>query len=179
LNVFFQLRDYFVKFNHGPGQQNGDDGDDDRQLNQSESPPGLPEIKIREAALANRFAAFKHRLAHAAGQIGTILCLAREPVRVDDENVFSRIAVAGKHFPQKLFTFSHNSQNGNPTVTRSTHHLRLRGRKRIFPDAKRRTANEKTQLDFAPGLRRRPAGRRCAQNQFARRRHQRAAGRES
>jgi hypothetical protein len=81
LSVFFQLRDYFVKFNHGPGQQNGDDGDDDQQLDQSESPPGLAEIKIREDFFANRFAAFKHRLAHAAGKIRTILRLAREPVK--------------------------------------------------------------------------------------------------
>jgi len=29
-------------------------------------PPGLREIKIREDSFANRFAAFKHRLAHAA-----------------------------------------------------------------------------------------------------------------
>jgi hypothetical protein len=67
--------------------------------------------------LANRFAAFKHRLAHAAGKIGTISRLAREPVRVDDKNVFSRIAVAGKNFPEKLLTFSHNSQNRNPFDT--------------------------------------------------------------
>jgi hypothetical protein len=45
--------------------------------------PPLPEIKIREDALVNHFAAFKHRLAHAAGKIRTILLLAREPVRVD------------------------------------------------------------------------------------------------
>jgi hypothetical protein len=115
--------------------QDGDDGNDDQQLDQGESPPGLPEIRIREDALANRFAAFKHMLAHAAGKIGTISHLAREPVRVDDESFFSRIAIAGKHFPEKLLTSSHNSQNGNPTVTRSTHHLRSRGRKRIFPDA--------------------------------------------
>jgi hypothetical protein len=44
----------------------------------------LPEIKIPEDAFANRFAVFKHRLAHAAGKIGTILRLAREPVEVDD-----------------------------------------------------------------------------------------------
>jgi hypothetical protein len=50
-------------------------------------------------------------LAHAAGKIGTISHLAREPVRVDDENVFSRMAVAGKNFPKKLFTSSHNSQS--------------------------------------------------------------------
>jgi len=37
--------------------------------------------------------------------------------RVDDGSVFSRIAVVGKHFPQKLFTFSHNSQNRNPFDT--------------------------------------------------------------
>jgi hypothetical protein len=73
----------------------------------------LAEIKIREDALANRFAAFKHKLAHAAGKIGTISHLAREPVRVDDESFFSRIAIAGKHFPEKLFTSSHNSQNRN------------------------------------------------------------------
>jgi hypothetical protein len=46
--------------------------------------PPLPEIKIREDTFANRFAAFKHRLAHAAGKIGTILFPAREPVRVAD-----------------------------------------------------------------------------------------------
>jgi hypothetical protein len=34
--------------------------------------PPLPEIKIRKDALANRLAAFKHKLAHAAGQIGVI-----------------------------------------------------------------------------------------------------------
>jgi hypothetical protein len=67
--------------------------------------------------LANRFAAFKHKLAHAAGKIGTISHLAREPVRVDDESFFSRIAIAGKHFPEKLFTSSHNSQNRNPPDT--------------------------------------------------------------
>jgi hypothetical protein len=50
-------------------------------------------------------------LAPAAGKIGTISHLAREPVRVDDESFFSRIAIAGKHFPEKLFTSSHNSQN--------------------------------------------------------------------
>jgi hypothetical protein len=124
LNVFFQLHNYFIEFNHGPGQPNGDDGNDDQQFDQRESPPGLAEIKIREDALANRFAAFKHKLAHPAGKIRMILRPAREPVnrsRVDDGSIFSRIAVVGKHFPQKLFTFSHNSQNGNPTVTRSTH----------------------------------------------------------
>jgi hypothetical protein len=83
LSVFFRLRDFFIKVNHGSRQQNGDDGNDDQQFDQRESAPGLPEIKIREDALANRFAAFKHRLAHAAGKIGTILCLVREPVRVD------------------------------------------------------------------------------------------------
>jgi len=56
-------------------------------------------------------------LAHAAGKIGTISHLAREPVRVDDESFFSRIAIAGKHFPEKLFTSSHNSQNRNPPDT--------------------------------------------------------------
>jgi hypothetical protein len=81
---FFQLRDYFVKFNHGPGHQKGDDGDDDRQFDHRERPPGLPEIKIREDTFANRFAAFKHKLVHAAGKIGTILFPAREPVRVAD-----------------------------------------------------------------------------------------------
>jgi hypothetical protein len=108
----------------GPGQhrqknrsQNRNDGDNHEQFDQSESPPGLAEIKIREDFFANRFAAFKHKLAHAAGNIGTILSLAREPVRVDDESVFSRIAVTGKHFLQKLFTFSHNSQNRNPPDT--------------------------------------------------------------
>jgi hypothetical protein len=140
LNVFFQLHNYFIEFNHGPGQPNGDDGNDDQQFDQRESPPGLAEIKIREDALANRFAAFKHKLAHPAGKIRMILRPAREPVnrsRVDDGSIFSRIAVVGKHFPQKLFTFSHNSQNGNPTVTRSTHNpgltrkpeLRRRGRR--------------------------------------------------
>jgi hypothetical protein len=56
-------------------------------------------------------------LAHAAGKIGTISHLAREPVRVDDESFFSRIAIAGKHFPEKLLTSSHNSQNRNPFDT--------------------------------------------------------------
>jgi hypothetical protein len=56
-------------------------------------------------------------LAHAAGKIGTISHLARDPVRVDDESFFSRIAIAGKHFPEKLFTSSHNSQNRNPFDT--------------------------------------------------------------
>lgn len=75
------------------------------------------EIKIREDAFANHCAAFKHRLSNAAVKIGMIFCLAFELglVRVDYENVFSRIAVAGKNFPKKLFTYSHNSQNnGNP-----------------------------------------------------------------
>jgi hypothetical protein len=93
--------------------QNGDDGNDDQQLDQRESPPGWAETRIREDALANRFAAFKHKLAPAAGKIGTTSRLAREPVRVDDESVFSLIAFVGKHFPEKLFTSSHNSQNRN------------------------------------------------------------------
>jgi hypothetical protein len=79
--------------------------------------PPLPEMKIPQYAFANRFAAFKHKLAPAAGKIGMILSLAREPVRVDDKTVLSRIAVAGKHFPQKLLTSSHNSQNRNPPDT--------------------------------------------------------------
>jgi hypothetical protein len=58
-------------------------------------------------------------LAHAAGKIGTISHLAREPVRVDDESFFSRIAIAGKHFPEKLLTSSHNSQNRNLPDTQS------------------------------------------------------------
>jgi hypothetical protein len=58
-------------------------------------------------------------LAHAAGKIGTISHLAREPVGVDDESFFSRIAIAGKHFPEKLLTSSHNSQNRNLPDTQS------------------------------------------------------------
>ena len=97
----------------------------DQPFARGESPPGWAEIKIREEVFANRFAAFKHKLAHAAGKIGTILRLAREPVRVHYDSVFSRITIFGKHFPQKLFTFSHNSQNrhlpGTPlALTRKT-----------------------------------------------------------
>jgi hypothetical protein len=32
-------------------------------------------------------------------------------------NFFAQIRFAGKHFPEKLFTFSHNSQNCNPFDT--------------------------------------------------------------
>jgi hypothetical protein len=81
LNVFFQLRNYFIGFNQGPGQPNGDDGNDDQQFDQRVSPPGLAEIKIREDFFANRFAAFKHKLAHPARKIGTTLRLAPELVK--------------------------------------------------------------------------------------------------
>jgi hypothetical protein len=101
--------------------------------------PPLPEIKIRKDALANRLAAFKHRLAHAAGQIGTILFFAREPVRVDDESVFSRIAVAGKNFPEKLLTFSHNSQNRHRPDTQ----IAFPGTKAHWSPAKQKASNEK------------------------------------
>jgi hypothetical protein len=132
LSVLFQLRDYFIKFNHGQRQQNGDAaGAAGEQLDQNASPPGLPEIEIRENAFANHFAAFKNRLAPAAGKIGTIFCLARELglVGVAYENVFSRNAVAGKNFPEKLFTSSHNSQNGNLFDTQ----LAFQGTKAHFP----------------------------------------------
>jgi hypothetical protein len=110
LNVFFQLHNYFIEFNHGPGQPNGDDGNDDQQFDQRERPPGLAEIKIREDALANRFAAFKHKLAPATGKIRMILRLAREPVnrsRVHDGRIFSRKAVTGKSFWKKSCSHFH------------------------------------------------------------------------
>jgi hypothetical protein len=50
----------------------------------------------------------------------------REPVRVDDKSVISRIAVAGKNFPQNLLTFSPNSQNRNPFDTRPAHNSCLK-----------------------------------------------------
>jgi hypothetical protein len=43
--------------------------------------PPLPEMKIPQYAFANRFAAFKHKLAPAAGKMGTIICPTREPVK--------------------------------------------------------------------------------------------------
>jgi hypothetical protein len=77
-------------------------GGDDKKFDQGEGAPGLPEIKIREDFFANRFAVFKHRLAHAADKIGTILRLAREPVRVDDGRHFLMNGCRWQELPAKI-----------------------------------------------------------------------------
>jgi hypothetical protein len=96
----------------------------------------LPEIKTREDAFANRFAVFKHRLAHAAGKIRTILRLAREPVRVDDErHFFTKGCYWQELLGEKLFTFSHNFHK---TVTRPTRNLGLEEAKARLSPAQNR-----------------------------------------
>jgi hypothetical protein len=47
-------------------------------------------------------------------------------------NFFAQILAAGKHFPEKLLTFSHNSQNRHPFDTQ----LALPGTKAHFPRRK-------------------------------------------
>jgi hypothetical protein len=80
-----------------------------------------------------------------SAKAGRFYVLRANRSRVHYTSIFSRNAVTGKSFlEEKLFTFSHNSQNGNPTVTRSTRNPGLTRK----PELRRRGRRSHAQLRF-------------------------------